>query len=77
MLLSLAVVLCPILTGLDNGRITTVFPPLASSAVVGSEAVHECNTGYYLVGNSIRNCTSDGLSTVGTWDGSPPICASE
>ena len=35
----------------------------------GGVATYTCNDGYELVGESMRNCLSDGM-----WDNFPPIC---
>ncbi len=33
-----------------------------------------CDTGFSLVGNSLRTCTGDGSSTAGAFDGGAPTC---
>ncbi len=38
-------------------------------------ATYNCFAGFSLVGNNTRNCTGDGSSTTGAFDGIAPICA--
>ena len=40
-------------------------------------ATYSCDTGFYLVGNSLRTCTGDGSSTTGAFDGEAPFCEGE
>ena len=54
---------CPLLT-IEDGRVTTS-PGLAP----GSTAIYSCNTGFELVGTSVRTCLPDG-----DWSGTQPAC---
>ena len=42
---------------------------LTSGTTYNSVATYTCDVGYYRVGDGTRTCTS-----VGAWDGQPPIC---
>ncbi|XP_064387965.1 uncharacterized protein LOC135336171 isoform X3 [Halichondria panicea] len=67
-------IVCPDLPELTNGVITFQYPALATSLVFETQAFHSCNNGYYLQGSAIRNCTSDGATSVGVWDRNEPSC---
>ncbi len=38
------------------------------------KATYSCNSGFALVGNKTRNCSGDGSSTTGYFDGMAPTC---
>ena len=67
-------ILCPNLLGLANGAITFQYPALATIPIFGTQVFHSCNDGYYLQGSAIRNCISDGATSVGVWDRNEPSC---
>ena len=62
--LILTVVDCPSLTDPANGSVTHT-----SGTTFGQTATYSCNTGYNLVGDSIRTCQA-----TGEWSGSAPTC---
>lgn len=51
----------------DNGYVT--YHP---DNYFGGELIYECNPGFVLVGNRVRNCEGDGW-----WSGSSPVCQKE
>ena len=55
---------CGSLTDPDNGQVT-----LTAGTTVGRNASYSCNTGYNLVGDSIRTCQASGF-----WSGNAPTC---
>ena len=60
----LAIVDCGTLTDPANGRVT-----YTSGTTFGNTTTYSCNTGYNLVGDSIRTCQA-----TGNWSGSAPAC---
>ena len=60
-------VICPTIPRPVNGRPNTYSDPTIPRDE-GSTVTYSCNTGYELVGNSVRTCTSSG------WNGSSPLC---
>ena len=62
--LTLTAVDCGSLTDPANGQVT-----LIAGTTFGKTATYSCNTGYNLVGDSIRTCQSSG-----NWSGSAPTC---
>ncbi len=38
------------------------------------KATYSCNSGFALMGNQTRNCSGDGNSTTGYYDGMAPTC---
>lgn len=52
---------------LENGQVT-----LSSGTTLGSVATYSCTTGYNAIGETVRECGTDGL-----WTNSVPICMSE
>ena len=60
----LTVVDCGSLTDPDNGLVTRT-----AGTTFGQTATYSCNTGYNLVGDSIRTCQA-----TGNWSGSAPTC---
>ena len=64
MLLTLTVVDCGNLTDPVNGSVNHT-----SGTTFGQTATYSCNTGYNLVGDSIRTCQA-----TGEWSGSAPTC---
>ncbi len=65
---------CPSLVSIPNGAIT-YSRDIASRYAIGTTATFSCDSGYYLSGSSMRNCTESG--TMGVWDGSATQCLSE
>ena len=63
-MLILTVVDCGNLTNPANGSVNHI-----AGTTNGQTAIYSCNTGYNLVGNSIRTCQA-----IGNWSGSAPIC---
>ena len=57
------VIICPPLS-LVNGVV------FMTSDTVGSQAIHSCNEGFTLVGDTLRECLTSGL-----WSKDPPTCA--
>ncbi len=40
----------------------------------GTTATYSCNDGFFLEGNTVRNCEGDGSRRTGLWDGTAPVC---
>ena len=55
---------CGNLTDPDNGQVDHT-----PGTTIGRNAAYSCNTGYNLVGDSIRTCQA-----TGEWNGSAPTC---
>ena len=51
----------------DNGQVT-----LSSGTTLGSVATFSCNIGYDIIGETMRECGTDGV-----WTNSVPTCMSE
>ena len=69
---SCLVTYCIVLTGADCGSLTNPANGLVNhtaGTTLGQTATYSCNTGYYLVGNSIRTC-----QVTEVWSGSAPTC---
>ena len=64
-----AVIPCPNLPPLPNGMIIYSVGGSTDNRLVGSTATHSCDSGYRLVGVSVRTCGSES-----TWSGSAPAC---
>jgi len=64
-----SVVICPSLTGLNNGAMTC---SLGADGVPtnGDSCNFTCNTGYELTGSDTRTCQNDA-----SWSGSETICS--
>ena len=62
--LLLTAVNCGTLINPANGRVSHT-----ARTTFGMTATYSCNTGYILVGNSIRTCQA-----TGRWSGSAPTC---
>ena len=60
----LAAVDCGTLSDPTNGQVDHT-----SGTTVGQTATYSCNTGYNLVGDSIRTCQAEGI-----WSGSASTC---
>ncbi|XP_064395009.1 uncharacterized protein LOC135342233 isoform X2 [Halichondria panicea] len=63
------VITCPPLSDPSNGSVVHNI-----DLEFGSQAIYNCNTGFFLVGNTIRTCTGDGSNTTGYFDGEAPTC---
>ena len=63
----LTVVDCRTLTNPTNGQVS-----YTAGTTFGQTATYSCNTGYGLVGDSIRMCQATGM-----WSGSAPTCQRE
>ena len=60
------------LTAVDCGRLpdpANGMVDYTAGTALGQTATYSCNTGYSLVGDSIRTCQS-----IGQWSGSAPAC---
>ena len=62
-----AAIVCDQLSDPNNGQVAQPNP-----AVVGSEAVYTCNSGFELNGVSRQVCQADG-----TYSQQPPVCVGE
>ena len=62
--LSLTAVHCGNLTDPSNGSVNHT-----TGTTIGENATYSCDTGYNLVGDSIRTCQA-----TGNWSGSAPTC---
>ena len=67
MFLILTVVDCGTLTNPANGQVSHT-----AGTTFGQTATYSCDTGYNLVGDSIRRCQADGM-----WSGNEPTCISK
>ena len=54
---------CPVLDDPANGMVTW------TSLTTGGVATYECDSGFELVGDEMRDCQSNSQ-----WSGAPPIC---
>ena len=66
------VITCPPLSDPSNGSVVQNI-----DLEFGSQAIYNCLTGFFLVGNTIRTCTGDGSNTTGYFDGEAPTCEGE
>lgn len=57
---------CVVLENPDNGRV------IMNGTQIGNTVSYECDTGFTLVGESIRTC-----NLVGLWTDRQPVCQSE
>ena len=57
---------CGLLSNPVNGVVSL------GSTAVGSVAAYQCNTGFTLSGDSLRQCQD--VNGVGVWSGAAPIC---
>ena len=55
---------CGALSGPANGQVSHT-----TGTTLGRTATYSCNTGYNLMGDSIRTCQVNGM-----WSGSEPTC---
>ena len=56
----------------------TYSPDTTADYDLGTNARHECNSGFVLVGNVNRVCEEGAPgSAVGVWSGAPPVCERE
>ena len=67
------VITCSPLSDPSNGTVAYN----VESLEFGSQAIYNCITGFFLVGNTIRTCTGDGSNTTGYFDGEAPTCEGE
>ena len=69
-----AAIKCDTLNTVDNG--TVQYNDNTTDLLdFGTDAIHSCNEGFFLVGNSVRICTGNGSSILGVWTGSQPNCS--
>ncbi len=74
-IISATAITCPPLSNLTNGSVYY-------SNVSGQnnrydfnvKATYSCNSGFALVGNNTRNCSGNGSSTTGDYEGIAPTC---
>ncbi len=62
---------CPFLSDLVNGLLTYSDVPVGdqnASYAFNVVATYSCNTGFVLMGDTVRICTGDGSSTTGTFN---------
>ena len=55
----------PISGSIMNGMIS--YLPMTTPYLFGSAAQYTCNDGFYIQGNDVRTCASDGSSSTGVW----------
>ncbi len=66
---------CPPLSNLTNGFVSySNVPSENNSYNFNVMATYSCNSGFALVGNKTRNCSGDGSTTTGDFDGLAPTC---
>ncbi|XP_064384817.1 E-selectin-like [Halichondria panicea] len=67
---------CPSIPSTNNGSIDfgRASPNENSTYAFNVVATYNCDTGFSLVGDNTRNCTGDGNSIIGAFDGSAPNC---
>ncbi|XP_064398669.1 sushi, von Willebrand factor type A, EGF and pentraxin domain-containing protein 1-like isoform X2 [Halichondria panicea] len=61
---------CSELATPNNGNVVLSDPAL----LVGTIATYNCNQGYVLAGDTTRSCKEGSDRTIGTWNGTMPIC---
>ncbi len=72
---SATAITCPPLSVLTNGSVSySDMPGQNNSYAFNVIATYSCNSGFALVGNQRRNCSGNGNSTTGDFDGTAPIC---
>ncbi len=64
---------CLSLSAINNGLI--VYSSAGSPYAYGTTATYLCNEGLFLEGNAMRTCGGD--VTIGSWDGTNPVCSGE
>ncbi len=75
MIISATAITCPPLSNLTNGSVYySNVPDQNNSFSFNVMATYSCNSGFALVGNKIRNCSGDGSSTIGDFNGLAPNC---
>ncbi len=72
MIISATAITCPPLSNPTNGSVSYSNVPGQNNSF--SMATYSCNSGFALVGNKIRNCSGDGSSSIGDFDGLAPNC---
>ncbi|XP_064385319.1 E-selectin-like [Halichondria panicea] len=66
---------CPPLSNPTNGSVSySNVPDQNNSYVFNVMATYRCNSGFALVGNNTRNCSGDGSSITGAFDGEDLKC---
>lgn len=65
--------MCSALNVPTNGRIAYATDTVAPF-MFGTTATYSCNSGFALVGNTVRSCGGNDTVTVGSWSGSDPTC---
>ncbi len=76
MIISATAITCPPLSNPTNGSVSySNVPGQNNSFSFNVMATYSCNSGFALVGNKTRNCSGDGSSTIGDFDGLAPNCA--
>ncbi len=74
-IISATAITCPPLTNLTNGSVSySNVSGQNNSYDFDVKATYNCNSGFALVGNHTRNCSGDGNSTTGNFDGMAPTC---
>ncbi len=64
---------CQSLAPIMNGMIS--YLPMTTPYLFGSAAQYTCNDGFYIQGNDVRTCASDGSSSTGVWSDTSPVCS--
>ncbi len=66
---------CPPLSIVTNGSVSySNMPGQNNSYDFNVMATYSCNFGFALLGNNTRNCSGDGSSTTGDYEGIAPTC---
>ncbi len=74
----LAAITCSPLADPINGAVTySAAADGVGNYVFNVTANHSCDTGFDLIGNSLRICSRDGSSTTGAFSGETPTCKGE
>ncbi len=75
MFFSITAITCSPLSNLTNGSVSySNVPGENNSYPFNAMAIYSCNSGFALVGNKTRNCSGDGSTTTGDFDGLAPTC---